>query len=202
MQREFLQVPCQSLYSFSMVMVCIAVENVRIAQALEQLVEASGYDAVCCVCGLQDARSFPHVIAVGDVPDDLGAVHRFPSGFRLGAVVDRLAVMIAGLQSDPDVVFQDYVLRSQDNMLVKDGNNDSGAIVLTDTEKRLLLALAAAGGEALSRNVLLEKVWGYRPGVDTHTVETHIYRLRRKIEADTAKPVYIMTEADGYKLNI
>lgn len=181
-------------------MVYIAVQNLQIRQALEYLVAASGFDAVACVCAPEEARGRDHVLAVGDFSGNGRAAYVFAKGFRLGAVIDRLAVMVAGLQSDPDIAFQDYTLRSRDNVLVRAGGAGAGQeIILTDTEKRLLLVLAAAG-EALSREALLEKVWGYRPGVDTHTVETHIYRLRKKIEADTARPAYILTVADGYCL--
>jgi len=73
-------------------------------------------------------------------------------------------------------------------------------LALTDTEVRLLACLFDAGGEEVTRNDLLQTVWGYRPGLDTHTVETHIYRLRQKIEHDPANPAFVMTTESGYRL--
>jgi len=72
-------------------------------------------------------------------------------------------------------------------------------VTLTDTEARLLACLLDAAGEDVERDVLLQRVWGYRPGLETHTLETHIYRLRKKIEADPANPSRIVTSGDGYK---
>ena len=53
---------------------------------------------------------------------------------------------------------------------------------------------------ALSRETLLQEVWGYNSGLTTHTLETHIYRLRQKFEKDAAAPAILVTEAGGYKL--
>ena len=52
----------------------------------------------------------------------------------------------------------------------------------------------------MSRETLLQEVWGYNSGVTTHTLETHIYRLRQKVEKDAANPAILVTEAGGYKL--
>lgn len=76
---------------------------------------------------------------------------------------------------------------------------DETSVALTETEARLLACLFDAKGENVTRDVLLQRVWGYRPGLDTHTPETHIYRLRRKIEIDPASPSVILTTADGYR---
>jgi hypothetical protein len=77
---------------------------------------------------------------------------------------------------------------------------DAKLVSLTDTEARLLAMLFDAGGAELDKETLLQRVWGYRPGLDTHTLETHIYRLRQKIETNPTSPNFLMTTEAGYRL--
>ena len=64
----------------------------------------------------------------------------------------------------------------------------------------LLCTLAARPGRVFTREVLLEEVWGYNSGVTTHTLETHVYRLRQKIERDPSNAEILVTENGGYKI--
>ena len=80
---------------------------------------------------------------------------------------------------------------------VKRGNTTGE---LTAKELKLLQFFHARAGEVLSRDKLLNEVWGYNAAVTTHTLETHIYRLRQKIEKDAANPEILVTESGGYKL--
>ncbi len=86
-----------------------------------------------------------------------------------------------------------YTFRPASRMLV-----DSGAgarIPLTDKEAAILKQLYRAGGRPVPRRILLERIWGYGGAVETHTLETNVYRLRRKIRRDI-----VITEPDGYRL--
>ncbi|MBR1915884.1 MAG: winged helix-turn-helix domain-containing protein [Alphaproteobacteria bacterium] len=74
-------------------------------------------------------------------------------------------------------------------------------IKLTEREVEMLLYLYKTKDKVTTKNDLLQEVWGYRADVSTHTVETHIYRLRRKVEKNDDWPVLISTENGGYKLN-
>ena len=71
---------------------------------------------------------------------------------------------------------------------------------LTEKETAILRYLYRAGQRPVSRETLLQEVWGYNSGVTTHTLETHIYRLRQKVEKDAASPAILVTESGGYKL--
>ena len=70
----------------------------------------------------------------------------------------------------------------------------------TEKEAAILARLARAEGMAVSKTELLAEVWGYGPNVSTRTLETHIHRLRRKIEPDPSRPSKILTTPDGYRL--
>lgn len=73
---------------------------------------------------------------------------------------------------------------------------------LTEKEAALLLRLCGAGGRPVSRQTLLREVWGYSPAVSSHTVETHIYRLRRKIEPEAGRSMLLLNENGGYRLRL
>jgi len=77
---------------------------------------------------------------------------------------------------------------------------DGAVVRLTDKEAAILARLARAGGGTVSRDTLLDEVWGYGEGIDTHTLETHVYRLRRKL--DTGAPGLLLTEPGGYRLAV
>lgn len=77
---------------------------------------------------------------------------------------------------------------------------DDGDVGLTERETMLLLYLARRHPQAVSRDTVLRDVWRYQDGIDTHTLETHIYRLRQKIEKDSTAPQLLVTTDDGYLL--
>ncbi|MDH5773241.1 MAG: helix-turn-helix domain-containing protein, partial [Rhodospirillaceae bacterium] len=82
--------------------------------------------------------------------------------------------------------------------LVEQGSDKT--IRLTDKEAQILKFLYLQGGQVVSRSDLLGEVWGYNAQVTTHTLETHVYRLRQKIERDPTKAEIILTDQGGYKL--
>jgi DNA-binding response OmpR family regulator len=72
--------------------------------------------------------------------------------------------------------------------------------LLTEKETAILARLARARGAVVARDVLLRDIWGYSPAVDTHTLETHIHRLRRKIENASGRPKLLLSAPSGYRL--
>jgi DNA-binding response OmpR family regulator len=80
-------------------------------------------------------------------------------------------------------------------------SNEGKSIRLTEKENNILNFLYKNLGNTVSRETLLHEVWGYNSKVTTHTLETHIYRLRQKIEDDPSKACFLITEPGGYKLS-
>jgi DNA-binding response OmpR family regulator len=87
-----------------------------------------------------------------------------------------------------------YTFRPGSKLLI----NPAGKKVrLTAKETAILRYLYRAGQKPIAREALLHEVWGYNSGVSTHTLETHIYRLRQKVEQDAANPALLVTDAGG-----
>jgi DNA-binding response OmpR family regulator len=75
-------------------------------------------------------------------------------------------------------------------------------IRLTEKETDILRYLYRASGRTVPRDELLKEVWGYNAQVTTHTLETHMYRLRQKVEPNPGVSRYLITEANGYSLQL
>ena len=119
--------------------------------------------------------------------------------FRFAVLLARMRAHLRQHETSDDASFRigPYTFQPGSKQLV----GDSGSkLRLTEKETAILRFLYRAGRDVVSRDVLLKEVWGYNAAVTTHTLETHIYRLRQKIEIDPAKAVLLVTEAGGYKL--
>ena len=90
-----------------------------------------------------------------------------------------------------------YSFRPAVKMLVDEAEKK---IRLTEKETNILKFLYRANDRVVPRDVLLHEVWGYNAGVTTHTLETHIYRLRQKIEPNPSEASLLVTESGGYRL--
>ena len=119
-----------------------------------------------------------------------------PRPVRLGALLARIGAHLAQSASEDTARLGPYAFVPAEQLL----RAADTVIRLTELETRLLGFLAAAGGGLIDREKLLADVWGYSEGVDTHTVETHIWRLRQKIETEDPETRFLVTEAGGYRL--
>ena len=119
--------------------------------------------------------------------------------FRFAVLLARIRAQLRQHEASEDAVFAigPYTFRPSSKLLT---NPKGGKIRLTEKETAILRYLYRAGQRPVSRETLLQEVWGYNSGVTTHTLETHVYRLRKKVEKDAANPSILVTDAGGYKL--
>ncbi|WNK00247.1 response regulator transcription factor [Thalassospiraceae bacterium LMO-JJ14] len=131
---------------------------------------------------------------------DAGANDYVTKPFKLGVLLARLRAHIRQHERSDDAVFAigPYTFQPANKLLVRD--SDQRKVRLTDKETAILKYLYRAGDKAVAREKLLDEVWGYNAAVTTHTLETHVYRLRQKIEEDPSGAKLLVTEAGGYKL--
>lgn len=139
-----------------------------------------------------------------DVPDQNSYDYVFKEAFRLGALLDLIKKLAKkrSKKSDQSVSIPGYyaldgLFLFPDKQAFEAKEN---GIKLTDKERLILIELSHAPERFLDRAGLLEKVWEYAENVDTHTLETHIYRLRQKIENNPGKPEILLTAENGYRL--
>jgi DNA-binding response OmpR family regulator len=133
---------------------------------------------------------------------EAGANDCIASPFRLGVLLAKLRAQINQYDRSDDVVFSigPYRFQPSNKTLVRD--HDQRKFRLTDKETAILKYLYRAGNKVVSREVLLDEVWGYNASVTTHTLETHVYRLRQKIEPDPSNVTILITEPGGYRLQL
>ena len=130
---------------------------------------------------------------------DAGANDYVTKPFRFAVLLARIRAQLRSHEHSESAVFKlgDYEFRPSAKILL-DANQKK--IRLTEKETNILKYLYRAGDKAVAREELLAEVWGYNAGVTTHTLETHVYRLRQKIEPDPASARLLITEAGGYRL--
>jgi len=194
-------------------------DSMRAAEAKLASADAR-YDAILLDIGLPDAdgRDFcaklrrdglrmPVIMLTGADAEadvvrglDAGANDYIAKPFRLPELLARVRAQLRVFDNSEDAVFTigPYMFRPSAKLLLEPARNRK--VRLTDKESAILKFLYRAGGKSVLRQVLLNEVWGYNSAVTTHTLETHIYRLRQKIEPDPAHARLLLTEAGGYKL--
>ncbi len=130
---------------------------------------------------------------------DSGANDYVTKPFRFGILLARIRAHLRQHEQSEDAVFKigPYTFKPSGKVLIRE---DARKVRLTEKETSILKYLYRAGEKVVGRDVLLHEVWGYNAGVTTHTLETHIYRLRQKIERDPSHAEILVTETGGYKL--
>ena len=181
--------------------------------------EDAHFDAIILDIGLPDGdgrdycarlrrngHSMPIIMLTGAVEEtdvvrglDSGAVDYVAKPFRAAELLARLRAQLRVFDRSEQVVFPvgPYTFRPAKKLLHDAAKNRR--IRLTDKETAVLKFLYRSDA-AVNRQILMHEVWGYNSAVTTHTLETHIYRLRQKVERDASAPAILLTEGGGYKL--
>ncbi|WP_343080196.1 response regulator transcription factor [Ostreiculturibacter nitratireducens] len=188
------------------------------AEAIEKI-KAAFYDLVILDVGLPDTDGrelcrrmrkqgvkCPILMLTGHDTDadtilglDAGANDYVTKPFKFPVLLARIRAQLRQHEQSEDAVFQlgPYTFKPAMKMLIDEKDRK---IRLTEKETNILKFLYRATEGVVPRDVLLHEVWGYNAGVTTHTLETHIYRLRQKIEPDPSNARLLVTESGGYKL--
>ena len=200
-----------------------AADEAATAREAEAKLAASDarYDAILLDIGLPDAdgrdfcaklrrdgRRMPIIMLTGQGAEadivrglDSGANDYIAKPFRVPELLARVRAQLRVFDNSEDAVFTigPYMFRPSAKLLLEPVRNRK--VRLTDKESAILKFLYRAGGKPVPRQILLNEVWGYNSAVTTHTLETHIYRLRQKIEPDPSNTRLLLTEGGGYKLD-
>ncbi|MCC1491935.1 response regulator transcription factor [Cognatishimia sp. F0-27] len=130
---------------------------------------------------------------------DAGANDYVTKPFKFPVLLARIRAQLRQHEQSEDAVFTvgPYTFKPSMKLLVTE---DDRRIRLTEKETNILKFLYRSTEGVVPRDVLLHEVWGYNAGVTTHTLETHIYRLRQKIEPDPSNARLLVTESGGYRL--
>jgi DNA-binding response OmpR family regulator len=197
----------------------VCIECGTAARALE-MVNSDRFDTIVLDVGLPDMdgrelcrllrRSgvqVPIVMLTGadSEPDTIlgleaGADDYVTKPFRLSVLLARLRAHLRQSDHSDAAVFMigPFTFRPGAKLLTDQSGRRK--VRLTEKETAILKYLYRAGDQAIGRDTLLDEVWGYNAGVTTHTLETHVYRLRQKIERDPARAEILVTEPGGYRL--
>ncbi|MDB4170082.1 response regulator transcription factor [Planktomarina sp.] len=132
---------------------------------------------------------------------DAGANDYITKPFKFLVLLARIRAQLRQHEQSEDAIFTlgPYTFKPSIKILV---TADAKKIRLTEKETNILKFLYGAIEDVVPRDILLHEVWGYNAGVTTHTLETHIYRLRQKIEPDPSKASILITENGGYRLSM
>jgi DNA-binding response OmpR family regulator len=119
--------------------------------------------------------------------------------FKLPVLLARIRAQLRQHEQSEDAVFTvgPYTFKPAAKLLLDESDRK---IRLTEKETNILKYLYRANSQVVPRDILLHEVWGYNAGVTTHTLETHIYRLRQKIELEPSNAKILVTETGGYRL--
>ncbi|WP_317993986.1 response regulator transcription factor [Bartonella gliris] len=132
---------------------------------------------------------------------EAGANDYVKKPFRFATLLARIRIQLRKYEQNEDAVLYigPYTFKPRQKLLIDQDNNQ---IRLTEKETAILKYLYYTNDKIVNRETLLEQIWGYSENIVTHTLETHIYRLRQKMEKDSSNAKILITDHNGYRLNL
>lgn len=131
---------------------------------------------------------------------DAGANDYVLKPFKINVLVAKIRSNIRQFEQSEFAIlrFGRFSFKPGDKILLN--NSSKEEVRLTDKETAIIKLLYLSGGEVVTRATLLEEVWGYNTTLTTHTLETHIYRIRQKVGNASSGQDFIATESEGYRM--
>ena len=187
-----IKAPITNLTEYGVIILDTICLNHKKASEIDFLKEIMGLSSIALVQQKSDA--------------DLAYIHEFLMDevifkpFKVSTLIRHVYELINRPRDIPRQhnQFGSYTFLPDEKLLVH--LDEHKQIRLTEKETAILQKLATVKGKVVSRHTLLEEVWGYKTGVDSHTLETHMYRLRRKIEENGNEGPVLVTATNGYKI--
>jgi DNA-binding response OmpR family regulator len=160
-----------------------------------------------CAKFRRNGHNMPVIMLTGS-DDEVDVVRGLESGandyiakpFRSNELVARLHAQLRTFDESVDATFTVGRFQFQPYTRLLKDTEKNRRVRLTTRETEILKFLYRANGQPVDRHLLLHALWGNDAGITTHTLETHIYRLRQKIEPNPANPTLLVTERGGYRL--
>ena len=198
------------------------VEAESVAEAEAKLAQVDArYDVILLGTGLpdgdghefcaklrRDGCAMPIIMIAGTKSDqdvirglNAGANDYLAQPFGVPELLARVRAQLRIFDNSDAAAFRigSFVFRPSARVLQEPARNRR--MRLTDKECSILKYLYRSIGKPVPRRTLLQEVWGYSSSATTHTIETHVYRLRQKLEADPSDPCLLLTTIGGYLLN-
>ena len=165
-------------------------------RALCQSIRQSGVGVPIIMLTTADTQNDP-------IPGlDYGANDFLIKPFRFGTLLARVRAQLRQYEKidETDLTIGPYRFQPGAQLLFDPESQHK--VYLTEKQTEILKLLYQANGTFVDRRTMLNKIWGYNNTVDTHTLETHIYRLRQKIETTSSRQKMILTGQGGYCLSM
>lgn len=152
------------------------------------------------IARVKTANTAPHLLLGGKAEEGCEVL---PMPLRLGDLTDRVRYILSGrgrFARSSMIEFAGFILNTEDGVMTDEVSETQ--VRLTDKEKLLIISLYEQDTKSLDRQGLLQKVWGYADTAETHTLETHLYRLRQKLEESFSVKDLIVTKDGIYTLKV